>query len=273
MLVGSEANTNKGENRRGALKGIAVGLVAGVAAAVSGGRAWAAPQESGSLLPEGAPTLRELTARLEKVPRRRDFKTVPIILNHPKQWDHEALSEVIAYKGEPKQVWDNTDLDGSWLNTMRNSMNTQIWSFRHPDFMCTSATHGSAHLAIFDEAMWDKYQFAKLTNGKYHSNSFVQEPPASRQNPADYEAPDGVFSPLDNGITVLQRRGAVFMACHNEIWELAESLITGGANPDRLSHEALAAELTNHLIPGIVLTPGMGGTLVELQRAGFTYGK
>jgi hypothetical protein len=27
-----------------------------------------------------------------------------------------------------------------------------------------------------------------------------------------------------------------------------------GVNPDRLSHEALAAELTNHLIPDVVLT-------------------
>ena len=264
---------NKGENRRQALKGIGVGFAAGAAGALSGRHAWAASQQSEALQPEGAHTLRELTARLEKAPRRRNYKTVPMILNHSDQWDHEALSEVIAYRGEPKQVWDNTALDGPWLNTMRNSMDTEIWSFRHPDFLCTSATHGSAHLAIFDEAMWSKYQFAKLTNGKYQTNTFVQEPPASRQNPADYEAPDGVFSPSDNSITVLQRRGAVFMACHNAIWELSGHLIAAGVNPDHLSLEALAAELTNHLIPGIVLTPGVGGTLVELQRVGFTYGK
>jgi hypothetical protein len=29
--------------------------------------------------------------------------------------------------------------------------------------------------------------------------------------------------------------------------------------------------LTNHLIDGVVLTPGVAGTLAELQRAGFTY--
>lgn len=273
MLVKREANTNKGENRRQALKGIGLGLAAGATVALSGRRTMAASQDGEGLQPEGARTLRELAVRLEKAPRRRDYKTVPMILNHPDQWDHEALSEVVAYKGEPKQVWDNTALDGPWLNTMRNSMDTEIWSFRHPDFLCTSATHGSAHLAIFDEATWNKYQFAKLTNSKYQSNSFVQEPPASRQNPADYEAPEGVFSPLDNSITVLQRRGAVFMACHNAIWELSGRLIATGVNPDHLSQEMLAAELTNHLIPGIVLTPGVGGTLAELQRAGFTYGK
>jgi hypothetical protein len=108
---------------------------------------------------------------------------------------------------------------------------------------------------------------------EYQTNTFVQAPPAARQNHADCEAPEGVFSATDNSITVLQRRGAVFMACHNAIWELSGHLIAAGVNPDHLSHEALAAELTNHLIPGIVLTPGVGGTLVELQRAGFTYGK
>ena len=78
----------------------------------------------------------------------------------------EALSEVIGYRGGPRQVWDNTELGGRWLNLMRNSLNAQIWSFRHPDFLVVSATHGSAHLALFDQAMWDKYQLANMAGGK-----------------------------------------------------------------------------------------------------------
>jgi hypothetical protein len=38
------------------------------------------------------------------------------------------------------------------------------------------------------------------------------------------------------------------MACHNAIWEHTAKLLEIGINPDRLSHEAIAAELTNHLI-------------------------
>jgi hypothetical protein len=63
----------------------------------------------------------------------------------------------------------------------------------------------------------------------------------------------------------------VFLACHNAIWEIGEKLIATGANPDKLTTEALAAELTNKLIDGVVLTPGVAGTLVELQGAGFQY--
>lgn len=257
-----------GKERRLALKGIAAGLVAGAAGVLGGSRARAAGD---SLIPSGAATLRDLTARLAKAPRRRDFKSISMILNDPAQWDHEALSEVIGYKGGPKQVWDNTGLTGPWLNLMRNSMNGQVWSFRHPDFLCVSATHGPAQLALYDQAAWDKYQLAKLAGGKFPTNTLAREPAASRKDPADYEASDGVFSSAGSGIIVLQRRGAVFTACHNAIWELAAHLIAAQVNPDHLSHEQLTADLTNHVLPSVIVTPGAVATLVELQRAGFTY--
>ena len=154
---------------------------------------------------------------------------------------------------------------------MRNSLNAQVWSFRHPDFLVVSATHGTAHLALFEPAMWEKYRLATLTGGKFESNTLVAEQKGAAADPKDYENPEGAFSPHDNSLPALQRRGVVFLACHNAIWELAERLIAAEVNPDDLSHEALAAELTNHLIAGAVLTPGMVGTLPELQRAGFNY--
>ena len=196
-----------------------------------------------------------------------------MILNHPDQWDHAALFEVIAYRGVPKQVWDNTGIESPWLNVMRNSLNAQVWSFRHADFFAVSATHGTAHLALFGPAMWEKYQLAKLTGGKLQSNTLIAEQKGAAAAPIDYENPEGTFSPHDNSIPALQRRGVVFLACHNAIWELAETLIAAAVNPDKLSHAALAAELTNRLIAGAVLTPGMVGTLPELQHDGFSYAK
>jgi hypothetical protein len=65
---------------------------------------------------------------------------------------------------------------------------------------------------------------------------------------------EGAFSSKDNSIVVLQRRGVVFTACHNTIWELAESLAASGRNPDHLTVDKIAAELSNHLIPDVVLT-------------------
>ena len=244
---------------------------------VAAATGFAAPQDGvasaaePSLLPLGAKSLEELSARLSRAPRRRDFKTAPMILNNPDQWDHAALSEVIAYRGAPKQVWDNTGIASPWLNLMRNALNAQVWSFGHPDFLAVSATHGTAHLALFEPAMWEKYQLAKWTGGKFQTNTLIAEQKGAAADPKDYENSEGAFSPHDNSIPALRRRGVVFLACHNAIWELAGTLIAAELNPDELSHEALAAELTNHLIAGVVLTPGMVGTLPELQRAGFNY--
>ncbi len=253
-------------NRRMALLRAGLAAAAGTAALASR----PARAASASLLPPGATTLRQLAGRLEAAPRRRDFNTVPMILDSPDLWDDVALSEVIAYRGAPRQVWDNTDLASPWLNLMRNSLNAQIWSFRHPDFLAVSATHGSAHLALYDQPMWDKYALARLAGAAFKSNTLIVDK-AAAADPAQYQAADGPFSAQANSIPALQRRGVVFLACHNAIWELAGRLIGGGANPDALSHPALAAELTNHLIPGVVLTPGAVATLPELQDAGFHY--
>ncbi len=253
--------------RREAIQTLGVAL----AAASLSGFADAAGAAQGNDIPSGASALAELTDRLAKAPRRRDFKTVPMILDRADQWDHDALKEILAYKPDTKQAWDHTDISGPWLNLMRNALNAQIWSFNHPDFLVVSATHGSAQLALYDQAMWDKYQLAKLAGKGIEKNTLIIDRPASSADATDYQNPAGVFSGQNNSIPALQRRGVVFMACHNAIWEQATKLHGMGVNPDDLSVDGITAELTNHLIPGVVLTPGAVATLPELQQAGFHY--
>ena len=134
---------------------LALGIIAPAAGRAQG-------EAGDEMVPYGARALPELMVRLRNASRRRDFKTVPMILDHPDLWDDTALKEVIAYRGVGKQVWDSTDIGSPWLNLMRNSINAQVFSFRHPDFLAVSATHGSAHLALFDQDMWDKYKFAEM---------------------------------------------------------------------------------------------------------------
>jgi hypothetical protein len=73
--------------------------------------------------------------------------------------------------------------------------------------------------------MWEKYQLAKLTGGKFQSNALVAEQKGGATDPKDYENPEGVFSPQDNSIPALQQRGVVFLACHNLCGSFAEQLI------------------------------------------------
>jgi hypothetical protein len=257
--------------RRGVLRTLALTAATSAIGLVSAGLKPAAAAVESALTPPGATHLDTLKKRLAQAPRRRDFKTVPMILNHQEQWDQEALTEVLSYRPAPRQVWDNTDIAGPWLNLMRNALNSQIWSFKHPDFLAVSVTHGTAQLALYDQAVWDKYQLTRLAGDEFKSDTLMIEQNAAAADPANYEDPAGPFSGADNSIPALMRRGVVFMSCHNAIWEHAAALIKSGINPDKLPHAALAAELTNHLVDGAVLIPGASGTLPELQQAGFHY--
>ena len=259
-------------DRRTAMQTLGVALAAGAAGLLST-QANAVERASDSLVPQGAAALADLTHRLSAAPRRRSFKTVPMVLDKPNLWDHEAFAEVLAYKPATKQAWDNTDIGGPWLNVMRNSLNAQVWSLGHPDFLVVSETHGTAQMALYDQAMWDKYGLAKLAGKGFETNTLILESAAAKADPHNFQDPEGFYSPANNTIPALQMRGAVFMACHNAIWEHASKLVATGANPDKLTIDALAAELTNHLIPGVVLTPGAVATVAELQRAGFTYAR
>ncbi|MCW8308714.1 MULTISPECIES: thiosulfate dehydrogenase [Acidiphilium] len=251
--------------------GIGAAIIGAAFASTRSAQAADATMPEGALLiPPNATKLKALTSALAKAPRRRNFKTLPMILTSADDWDSEALHLLFAYKGGPKQVWDNTALDSPWLNGMRNSINAQIWGWKHPDFLMASATHGSAHMALYDDYIWDKY-LAKFSGGKHSANTWIKQPAASKASATNYNDSKGVFSPHDNSITVLQRRGVAFCACHNEVWELTMGILKKGINPDKLSHGKIAAEFTNHLIPGAVLTPGVVGTIPEFQLAGYQY--
>lgn len=71
--------------------------------------------------------------------------------------------------------------------------------------------------------------------------------------------------------TTSRERITEWLDCHNAIWELAERLSATGQNWDHLSVDRIAAELANHLVPDVVLTPGAVAALVNLQQAGVAY--
>ena len=220
------------------------GWAAGIAALAAGPAAAAA---------NGASTPAELQARLARLPAKRDFKTVPLVLDSPETWDDAAIHEVAAYAGTPRQVWDNKDLGGGWTGFMRNALNGQSLSFKNRNFLTVSMTRGDAQLALFDQGTWDKYGLAKLTGGKFTTNSLIMAAAGDVQDPA---------------IPVLMRRGVIFMACHNAIWAAAGRAIAAGAKGPQ---DEVAADMTNHLLPGVILTPGALATLPILQQAGFQY--
>lgn len=217
---------------------------------------------------EGGP-LAELWHRLRAAPRRRSFDTVPFMIDRRDLWDHEASDLLLSYKGDRKQMWESTDIAAPWLNLMREAMNGQVFAHGHPDFLPVAAVHGTAHLALFNQAMWDRYGLAANAGGQVARNVFVTER-AGVSPTDDRQKVDGFYGAGNNNIVTLQRRGAVMVACHDSIHAIARGIVSkaGSGNPD-----TVAADLTNNLIDDVVLVPSVVAYLVELQEAGFTYAK
>src|SRR3979490_2131815 len=117
--------------RRNALLGFSSVVLGAAALAVGPAHA----ETGSSAVPQGAHVLPELMERLRKAPRRRDFKTVPMILDHADLWDDTALKEVIAYRDARKQVWDNTDIGSPWMKLPRTTSNAHAFSFGHRAFL------------------------------------------------------------------------------------------------------------------------------------------
>lgn len=286
---------SKGITRRMLLGKMATGAAV-VAAGVAGmgvARKAKGDDLSFDLLSPGAPAdgglecvdaveLRRLTNRLNNAPHPRSFAEVPMVLTNRSQWDAEAIDILKSYPGA-SVVYDAGDLFSPWLNIVRNNLNAMTVSLKDQNFLATVATHGSAQFALYDEYIWRKYHVADFLRSRIAAakkmrgvrNPFLHQPIKAHDQPtlSDVEMEQGPYSPHDNSVHALQRRGAVFLACHNAVWEQAMALRDTGHNPDRKSHQAVAAELTNHLIPGVILTPGVLCTTFELQRSGFQYQK
>lgn len=257
--------THRGDlNRRAALGLLAqTALLAGAA-----GSASAASPMHGQ---PGSADLETLKKHLAAAPRRRSFNSVPFMVTRKDQWDHEAAELVLAYRNRSLQVWEATEIGAPWLNLIREAVNGQVFSHHNPGFLAVAAVHGTAHLSLFDQPAWEKHGLAALSGGTATRNAYVAAK-AGTSASDDLQNLAGYYGPENNNIATLQERGMVFVACHDSIHAIARNvchLNRGNA----CSPDEVAADLTNHLIPGAVLVPSVVAFLIELQRAGFTYAK
>ena len=188
-----------------------------------------------------------------------------------------TLSALLAYKGKVKQAWDNTDLTGPWLNAMRNSMNTQIWGFKEPNFLCRFGDpRRCAQLALYDQATRDKYQLPQNSPAEMSpATHFIIAPPAPSHDP---------------GISIRPRRPVLVPAKKHRGAAGARRRVLGMPQRDLGARRTAPARSkippticrsmtgsprnsSNHLIPDVVLTPGAVATPVNLQQAGFAYSR
>src|SRR5258708_17037452 len=96
--------------RRRVLKTFALTMATSAIRLASAGAKPAAAAVQSVLTPPRATHLDALMKRLARAPPPRGFKTLPMIFNHPEQWDHEALTEVLSHRPSPNQASSRIDI-------------------------------------------------------------------------------------------------------------------------------------------------------------------
>lgn len=130
---------------------------------------------------------------------------------------------------------------------------------------------GAASPPQAERCAWDRHKFAAKTDGKLTSKTLIVERPGLSPGD-DAQNLDAFYGPNNNNIVPLQRRGMVFVACHDSIHAIARGL-HAASELSGVSADEIAADLTNSLLPGAVLVPSVVAFIAELQRAGYSYAK
>jgi len=133
--------------------------------------------------------------------------------------------------------------------------------------------YASANLAMYDDSAWSTYRLGEAFNVKdpassqpatrnqwYPSKNPVASPPPTDRSNAYYS---------DTSIEGLQRRGVLFLVCHQTIRAHAGQLASSEQNTEKLSADDIREDLQSHLIPGGLLIPAAVGELVRLQDKGY----
>ena len=254
---------------------LAFGRIGGTLAFVATAAGVAEPSLAAQAGSSAAGALSRLAQQLKLAPRRRQFKSVPFMVTRSEDWDEQAARLLLGYADRSKQVWENTDLGAAWPNLMREALNGEVFAHSNPEFLQVGAMHGLAHLALFSDDAWTHYRLSELAGPTFASNTLIREK-LGASTADDLQDVAGFYGPDNDNIVSLQKRGAVFVACHDSIYAIARKLQqVAGADTElaKTPTGEIAADLTNRLVPDCVLVPSVVAFLVELQKAGFTYVK
>lgn len=166
--------------------------------------------------------------------------------------------------GRHGQIFDAPSLGGGKaLQQVRNYLDAyrDAYGLESDAIDAVIGAHGSAVPLVFQDSVWERFGLGERFD--------VQDPrtgaPARRNVFARRE--DGGVVPPDVSIEALQQRGVIFLLCNNSLKRLTATLSQAGFG----AQEAVRAELTEGLLPGVEVVPAMVVALNLAQERGLSY--
>jgi len=161
------------------------------------------------------------------------------------------------------------------FNNLSNGLNGFQFSYDLPSnqIQVVVQAYATANLAMYDDVVWANYRLGEVfkvldpTTGEPAIRNIWF---ASKIRPAD-QPPEDRTNPYYSDLSIegLQRRGVLFLICHQTVHAHAGAVAASEQNTDHLSADQVLADIQAHLIPGGLLVPAAVGELVRLQDKGY----
>ena len=171
-------------------------------------------------------------------------------------------------KGKHRMLFDSPAPSGglpllhirNWLNTWRDG-----YGMKDGELSAVGTLYGKTVPLGFSDDMWVKYKFGAALE----ITDAATKAPLARNMFAHPKPGDPLaFGMLDSAIEPLQARGVLFILCNNALnfWVARLSSAPGAAKP-----EVIRADLLAHLLPKVVVVPGMVVAINKAQERGVAY--
>lgn len=195
-------------------------------------------------------------------------------------WQAASFQQLLKQPFDAKQMFDVTAIDdGSAFDHMVNALNGLQFGFGIPadKIKIIGAFRAKATFLNFSDSLWEKYRIGELakvddpktgkpaTRNIYYASAAGNPPKYASQDPNNEAS---AFQ--DASIQALQSRGVQLLACHIALAWQARSLVKK-LHLQQTSEEVLQ-DLSNHLVPGVLIVPSMVSAIAMLQNKGqFAY--
>jgi intracellular sulfur oxidation DsrE/DsrF family protein len=169
-------------------------------------------------------------------------------------------------KGKHRQLFDMpAPSGGSGLLHVRNWYSTwhDAYALADKDMNALVTLYGKSLPLGFEDAMWEKYHFGELLK----ENGPDKQPLTRNMFFRPQQGDPLAYGFLDASVESLQKRGARFILCNNALNFWSQRLSQGGAG----TTAAIRTDLLDHMLPGVVLVPGMVVAINKAQERGFSY--
>jgi hypothetical protein len=172
-------------------------------------------------------------------------------------------------KGKHRQLFDMPEPeDGFGLLHIRNYMNTwrDAFGMKDSEINAVGTCYGKATTLGFTDEMWAKYKFGAVLN---ITDATTKAPLARNMFYRPQQGDNFAFGFFDSSIEALQARGVLFILCNNALNFWASRLSAAGMG----TTDAIAKDLLAHILPKVVVVPGMVVAINQAQEAHISYMK